>query len=47
MRAGLTPENDRKIASALGLFESHVNIPEIEARIEVVRSTRVTPMMFE
>ncbi len=47
VRAGLTPENDRKIASALGLFESHVNIAEIEARIEVVRSTRVTPVMFE
>jgi len=47
VRAGLTPQNDRKIASALGLFESHVNIPEIEERIAVVRSTRVTPMMFE
>ena len=47
VRAGLAPENERKIASALGLFESHVNIPEIEARIEVVRSTRVTPVMFE
>ena len=47
VRAGLTPENDRKIASALGLFESHVNIAELEARIEVVRSTRVTPIMFE
>jgi len=47
VRAGLTPENDRKIASALGLFESHVNIAELEARIEVVRSTRVTPLMFE
>ena len=47
VRAGLTPENDRKIASALGLFESHVNIAEIEERIEVTRSNRVTPMMFE
>ena len=47
VRAGLTPENDRKSASALGLFESHVNIAEIEVRIEVVRSTRVTPVMFE
>lgn len=47
VRAGLSPENDRKIASALGLFESHVNISEIEKRIEVVRSIRVTPVMFE
>ena len=47
VRAGLTPENVRKIASALGLFESHVNMAEFEERIEVIRSTRVTPMMFE
>ncbi len=47
VRAALTPQNERKIASALGLFETHVNIPEIEDRIKVVRSTRVTPIMFE
>ena len=47
VRAMLTPENDRKIASALGLFESHINISELESRIEVVRSNRVTPIMFE
>ncbi len=47
VRSGITPENDRKIASALGLFESHVDTAELEARIEVVRSNRVTPMMFE
>jgi phosphate acetyltransferase len=47
VKAALTPENDRKIAMALGVFESHVNISEIEDRIEVVRSMRVTPIMFE
>ena len=47
VRAALTPQNERKIASALGLFEAHVNIPEIEDRIQVVRSTSVTPIMFE
>ena len=47
VRAALTPQNERKIASALGLFEAHVNIPEIEERIKVVRSTSVTPIMFE
>ena len=47
VRASLTPENSRKIASALGLFESHVNVSEIEDRIKVVRSKRVTPIMFE
>lgn len=43
----LTPENDRKIATALGLFETHVNLPELESRISFVKSTRVTPLMFE
>ena len=43
----LIPENDRKIATALGLFEAHVNLPELESRISLVKSTRVTPMMFE
>ena len=47
VRAALTPQNDRKIAAALGLFESHVNASEIENRIEVLHSTRVTPIMFE
>jgi len=43
----LTPENDRKIATALGLFETHVNLAELESRISLVKSTRVTPIMFE
>jgi phosphate acetyltransferase len=43
----LTPENDRKIATALGLFETHVNLPELESRISFVKSIRVTPLMFE
>jgi len=47
VRAALTPQNSRKIAAALGVFESHVNISELEDRIAVVRSKRVTPIMFE
>jgi phosphate acetyltransferase len=47
VRSELTPENDRKIAAALGVFESHVNTKQLEDRIEVVRSNRVTPIMFE
>lgn len=43
----LTPENDRKIATALGLFESHINLAELGSRISLVKSTRVTPIMFE
>jgi phosphate acetyltransferase len=43
----ITPENDRKIAVALGLFEAHVDLAELESRISLVKSSRVTPMMFE
>jgi len=47
VRPALTPENDRKIAAALGIFESHVDTQQLESRIQVVRSNRVTPIMFE
>ncbi len=43
----ITPDNERKIAAALGLFKSHVDLEELEQRIEVSHSTHVTPMMFE
>jgi len=47
VRPALAPENDRKIAAALGTFESHVDLKQLEDRINVVRSSRVTPLMFE
>jgi len=47
VRPALTPENERKIAAALGIFESHVNTTRLEDRIQAVRSNRVTPLMFE
>ncbi|MER7843921.1 phosphate acetyltransferase [Kitasatospora sp. NPDC096077] len=37
----------RKAEIALGLFELHVDTAELTNRIEVGRSERVTPMMFE
>ncbi len=37
----------RKIATALGLFEQHVDTDALLDRIEVTRSGRVTPLMFE
>jgi phosphate acetyltransferase len=43
----ITPGNDGKIATALGVFENHVDLPEIEKRIEITRSTHVTPIMFQ
>ncbi len=45
--AVITADNQRKIATALGLFEAHVDVEQLEQRIEVVRSARVTPLMFE
>jgi phosphate acetyltransferase len=47
VRAVIAPDNDRKIATALGVFESNVDIAELENQIAVARSARVTPLMFE
>ena len=43
----LSVANPRKVEAAIGLFESSVDIGELAARIDVTRSTRVTPLMFE
>lgn len=47
VRPKITPGNERKIAAALGLFEAHVEAGPFEERINIVRSTRRTPIMFE
>ncbi|MEV4613386.1 phosphate acetyltransferase [Kitasatospora sp. NPDC049258] len=41
------PDSPRKSEIALGLFELHVDTAELTKRIELSRSERVTPMMFE
>ncbi len=43
----LGPASPRKAEIALGLFELHVDTAELTSRIELSRSERVTPMMFE
>jgi len=43
----ITAASTRKIAAALGSFERNVDVAELARRIEVTRSTRVTPLMFE
>jgi phosphate acetyltransferase len=43
----LTAASPRKAETALGLFELHVDSAELTDRIELSRSERVTPMMFE
>lgn len=37
----------RKLETALGLFERHVDTGELRDLLSVTRSERVTPMMFE
>ncbi len=43
----LDPDNARKIETALGIFESAVSSKEIMDRLNVTRSNRLTPLMFE
>jgi phosphate acetyltransferase len=47
VRADITPDNHRKIASALGVFESNVDTAKLAERITVARSDRMTPILFE
>jgi phosphate acetyltransferase len=47
LHAEIAPEDDRKIADALSIFEDNVDEAELEDRIQVTRSTTLTPMMFE
>ena len=45
--AGSPPDNPRKVDMALGAFESSVDEAELVTRLDVARSDRVTPMMFQ
>ncbi|MCT2592474.1 phosphate acetyltransferase [Streptomyces sp. N2-109] len=47
LRGRLTATSPRKAEIALGLFETHVDTAQLTERLSVVRSGRVTPMMFE
>ncbi|GAA1787617.1 phosphate acetyltransferase [Luedemannella flava] len=47
LRGQLSAHTPRKIEAALGLFESHVDTRELSRRLDVARSARVTPLMFE
>lgn len=47
VRPEISPDNPRKIAAALGLFESHIDAAQLGDRIAISRSTRLTPLMFE
>lgn len=43
----IDPEHPAKIASAIGLFESRVDIEELRDRLVTTESRKVTPIMFE
>ena len=40
-------DDTQRIATALGEFTAHVDVPELRERVVSQRSTRVTPKMFE
>jgi phosphate acetyltransferase len=47
VRGRLTRQSTRKVATALNLFGLHVDGDALLDRLEVARSTAVTPLMFE
>jgi phosphate acetyltransferase len=47
IRAHLDSHNERKIAKALGLIESNINMVELKLRLCTQNSTKTTPLMFE
>ncbi|MDX6302165.1 MAG: phosphate acetyltransferase [Nocardioidaceae bacterium] len=47
VRGRLSKESPRKVATALSLFEDHVDGAALLDRLEVARTDAVTPLMFE
>jgi phosphate acetyltransferase len=47
LRAVIRPGSERKIASALRVFESGVDLRALERRIEVAPTVGMTPLMFQ
>jgi phosphate acetyltransferase len=47
VRPHIRAENERLVATALGVFEAAVDTAELERRIAIERPGRVTPIMFE
>ncbi|MFO7717979.1 MAG: phosphate acetyltransferase [Desulfohalobium sp.] len=43
----IEPDNPKKIATSLGVFEANVNTEELRLRLVETKSTKVTPRMFE
>jgi len=47
VQGSLQPDNERKIARALGMFEANVDIDELEEKIRLTPSSILSPLMFE
>lgn len=47
VRPLLFPENEQRVASALGLFEKYVDVDQLAKKIAITKSYVVTPVMFE
>ncbi len=47
VRAKIDPQNERKIAKALGLVESSIDMAELKKRLCAQNSSKLTPLMFE
>ncbi len=47
IEAKLSPATPRKVQAALGAFDEHVDTAELSRLLDVTRSARVTPLMFE
>ena len=47
LQGRISPENPKRIALALGTFESHVNTEELRDKLAARKSLRITPQMFE
>lgn len=47
MYGRIEPDDQKKIATALGSFEEHVDTENLLQRLEAKKSTKITPVMFE
>jgi phosphate acetyltransferase len=47
VRGAIGADSPRKIATAIALFEDHVDHERLRERLAVARATRTTPLMFE
>ncbi len=47
MYGRLEPTDSKRIATALGWFSTHVNVPELTTRVVSQKSIKMTPRMFE